>query len=137
MAIGVRVVCCFCGDPIAATGYDPCSLALGTQWARASRISRTELLLCHAECLRKTLRPEERPTLIDPGAFPLEDDGSGVRYSVPGPPRGLNPFPCSFCGKTHFDVKRLIAGPGGVSICNECVDKCNDILDEEGVPPRL
>ena len=37
---------------------------------------------------------------------------------------------CSFCGKTQDQVKKLIAGPD-VYICNECVDLCNEILDEE------
>ena len=37
---------------------------------------------------------------------------------------------CSFCGKTADQVRRLVAGPG-VFICNECVDLCCDILDEE------
>lgn len=37
---------------------------------------------------------------------------------------------CSFCGKTQNQVKRLIAGPN-VTICNECVDLCNNILREE------
>ncbi len=37
---------------------------------------------------------------------------------------------CSFCGKSQDEVKKLIAGPG-VYICNECVDLCNDILEEE------
>ena len=37
---------------------------------------------------------------------------------------------CSFCGKTQDQVKKLIAGPG-VYICDECVDLCNEILDEE------
>jgi len=37
---------------------------------------------------------------------------------------------CSFCGKTQDDVKKLIAGPS-VYICNECVDLCNDIIEEE------
>ena len=37
---------------------------------------------------------------------------------------------CSFCGKVQDDVKKLIAGPG-VYICNECVDLCNDIIEEE------
>lgn len=38
---------------------------------------------------------------------------------------------CSFCGKTDKDVKRLIAGPGNIYICNECIDLCKDIIDEE------
>jgi ATP-dependent Clp protease ATP-binding subunit ClpX len=37
---------------------------------------------------------------------------------------------CSFCGKGHSEVKKLIAGPG-VYICNECVDLCVSILDKE------
>ena len=38
---------------------------------------------------------------------------------------------CSFCGKTQEQVKKLIAGPSGVYICDECVDICADIIDEE------
>jgi ATP-dependent Clp protease ATP-binding subunit ClpX len=37
---------------------------------------------------------------------------------------------CSFCGKTQEQVRKLIAAPG-VYICDECVDLCNEILDEE------
>jgi len=37
---------------------------------------------------------------------------------------------CSFCGKSHSEVKKLIAGPG-VYICNECVDVCANILEKE------
>jgi ATP-dependent Clp protease ATP-binding subunit ClpX len=37
---------------------------------------------------------------------------------------------CSFCGKSQKQVKKLIAGPS-VYICNECIDLCNDILEEE------
>ncbi len=36
---------------------------------------------------------------------------------------------CSFCNRIEGDIKRLIAGPEGVYICNECVDLCRDILD--------
>ncbi|MCG9886429.1 MAG: ATP-dependent protease ATP-binding subunit ClpX [Cyanobacteria bacterium] len=47
---------------------------------------------------------------------------------------------CSFCGKSQEQVRKLIAGPG-VYICDECVDLCNEILDEElfnggGSPPQ-
>lgn len=38
---------------------------------------------------------------------------------------------CSFCGKGHDEVRRLIAGPGDVYICNECIDLCTEIIDEE------
>ena len=37
---------------------------------------------------------------------------------------------CSFCGKSQHEVKKLIAGPS-VFICDECVDLCNDIIEEE------
>ncbi len=40
-------------------------------------------------------------------------------------------YRCSFCGKTQDQVRRLISGSGGVYICNECVDLCRDIIDEE------
>ncbi len=38
---------------------------------------------------------------------------------------------CSFCGKGHDEVRRLIAGPGDVYICNECIDLCASIIEEE------
>ena len=38
---------------------------------------------------------------------------------------------CSFCNKTQDQVRKLIAGPSGVYICDECVDICADIIEEE------
>lgn len=38
---------------------------------------------------------------------------------------------CSFCGKTHQQVRKLIAGPKDVYICDECVDLCSEIIEEE------
>lgn len=38
---------------------------------------------------------------------------------------------CSFCGKTQNQVRKLIAGPNGAFICDECIDICNEIIDEE------
>ena len=38
---------------------------------------------------------------------------------------------CSFCGKTQDQVRKLIAGPNGAYICDECVDVCAEIIDEE------
>ena len=38
---------------------------------------------------------------------------------------------CSFCNKTQDQVRKLIAGPNGVYICDECVDICADIIEEE------
>ena len=39
---------------------------------------------------------------------------------------------CSFCGKSQSAVKKIVAGPG-VFICDECVELCNEILNEEEV----
>ncbi len=48
-------------------------------------------------------------------------------------------YRCSFCGKGQEQVHRLIAGPGGVYICDECIDLCREIIEEEqaavGHPP--
>lgn len=43
---------------------------------------------------------------------------------------GNDHFKCSFCGKSQRQVKKLIAGPG-VYICDECIDLCNEIIEEE------
>jgi ATP-dependent Clp protease ATP-binding subunit ClpX len=45
-------------------------------------------------------------------------------------------YRCSFCGKGQEDVRRLIAGPGAVYICDECVDLCREIIDEEMSGPK-
>ena len=47
--------------------------------------------------------------------------GSGTKVS----------YDCSFCGKNQDQVRRLIAGPGAVYICNECVDLCREIVQED------
>ena len=45
--------------------------------------------------------------------------------------RNDDKFRCSFCGKTQDQVRKLIAGPNGAYICDECVDICAEIIDEE------
>jgi ATP-dependent Clp protease ATP-binding subunit ClpX len=40
-------------------------------------------------------------------------------------------YNCSFCGKNQDQVRRLIAGPGAVYICDECVDLCREIIQED------
>ena len=40
-------------------------------------------------------------------------------------------YRCSFCGKPDRQVKRLISGPGGVYICDGCIQLCNDILERD------
>ena len=52
------------------------------------------------------------------------------------PPRGggnggRTNFHCSFCAKDQSRVRRLVAGPGGVYICDECVEACRDVIREE------
>ena len=42
-----------------------------------------------------------------------------------------NDIRCSFCNKSQDQVKKMIAGPAGVYICDECIEICSDILEEE------
>jgi DNA-binding transcriptional MerR regulator len=43
---------------------------------------------------------------------------------------------CSFCGRDHAEIGRMISGPNGVAICNECVALCNEIIEREGLRER-
>jgi len=46
--------------------------------------------------------------------------------------RGTQPrYQCSFCNKSQDQVKRLIAGPSSIYICDECVELCQEIIREE------
>ena len=45
-------------------------------------------------------------------------------------------YQCSFCGKDQDQIKRLVAGPGGVYICDECVNLCKQIIDAEDAPAQ-
>ena len=49
---------------------------------------------------------------------------------------GRSDYHCSFCGKPQSQVKRLIAGPDQVFICDECVNLCDQIIAEEAAPKR-
>src|SRR5690348_3607696 len=40
-------------------------------------------------------------------------------------------YRCSFCGKSQQDVRRMVAGPGEVFICDECIALCGEIVREE------
>lgn len=55
------------------------------------------------------------------GAARLTDDGVAEQR-------------CSFCGKHRHEVQRLVAGPGGIAICNECVEMCNRIFADPPAP---
>ncbi len=48
------------------------------------------------------------------------------------PKRGDTPDSCSFCGRTASQIDRLISGPPGTFICNECVDVCSTLLRDQG-----
>ncbi|MBM2825943.1 MAG: clpX [Dehalococcoidia bacterium] len=50
---------------------------------------------------------------------------------MPGARRNSSQYGCSFCGKSQDQVKRLIAGPGAVYICDECVELCKEIIAED------
>src|SRR3989304_3851667 len=45
-------------------------------------------------------------------------------------------YQCSFCAKSQDQVKKLIAGPGAVYICDECVELCREIIEEESGPAK-
>lgn len=45
--------------------------------------------------------------------------------------KGSDNIRCSFCNKTQDQVRKMIAGPAGVYICDECVEICSDIVEEE------
>ena len=53
--------------------------------------------------------------------------GSTAGHPIPAPQAVLY---CSFCGKSQHEVNKLVAGPH-VFICDECIDVCSDIIDEQ------
>ena len=54
---------------------------------------------------------------------------------LPPPFEGKGPLHCSFCLKSQYEVQKLIAGPGQIFICDECVGLCDDII--AGRPPEM
>jgi ATP-dependent Clp protease ATP-binding subunit ClpX len=53
---------------------------------------------------------------------------------LPPPYESMAPLHCSFCMKTQHEVKKLIAGPGNLFICDECVALCEAIIAERPHP---
>ena len=43
---------------------------------------------------------------------------------------------CSFCGKSDAEIAKLAAGPGGLHICDECVEACQLLMSGSDVPPN-
>jgi len=64
----------------------------------------------------------ERSTTPQPGLHGARSRGGGGSRMQ---------YRCSFCGKSQDEVQRLIAGPGAVYICDECVSLCQEIITEE------
>jgi hypothetical protein len=63
----------------------------------------------------------------------LIQSGHGKEYAVK---RGQHPYSCSFCGKPREMVRRIIAGPGSIYICSECIALCSEIIaKDEHLPP--
>ena len=63
----------------------------------------------------------------------LAAEGRGIKAALKAPnsmARASNLTMCSFCGKSHAEVRKLIAGPG-VYICDSCINVCKSILDKE------
>jgi len=71
-------------------------------------------------------------------AAKIEAENPVVTRPEPAPEAGQKPgvLYCSFCGKSQYEVKKLIAGPA-VFICNECVGLCDGIILEGDVQDRL
>src|SRR5262245_62900761 len=81
----------------------------------------------------RSSRPARWPTTRGPSRGPAESRKTGVD-DVAKFGDGGELLKCSFCGKSQKQVKKLIAGPG-VYICDECIDLCNEIIEEEMAEP--
>jgi hypothetical protein len=44
---------------------------------------------------------------------------------------------CSFCSKSQHEVRKLIAGPASIYICDECVELCNQIIADKPLPKQM
>ena len=60
-------------------------------------------------------------------------NGSGDRNSIQ---RGRVQKRCSFCKKQQQEIRMLIAGPNGIFICDECVERCKGIIRQATQAPR-
>jgi hypothetical protein len=80
--------------------------------------------------LSSKLEAASRPREIDLDPWLYGAQEPELPKQEPEPPKTLY---CSFCGKSQHEVRKLIAGPGSVCICDECVELCVGIgRDERG-----
>jgi hypothetical protein len=91
--------------------------------AKAMEITHSESL----ELIAKTFGYENWNILSAKIDVAQPRPGETFGHQGPTPPAVLY---CSFCGKTQHEVKALVAGPH-VFICDECIDLCSDIIDEQ------
>ena len=91
--------------------------------AKAMEITHSESL----ELIAKTFGYENWNILSAKIDAAQPQSGSSAGNPAPTPPAVLH---CSFCGKSQHEVNKLVAGPH-VFICDECIDLCSDIIDEQ------
>jgi hypothetical protein len=99
------------------------ALKAKTLKAKAMEITHSESL----ELIAKTFGYENWNILS--AKIDAAQPRSGPAAGHPAPPPQAVLY-CSFCGKTQHEVKALVAGPH-VFICDECIDVCSDIIDEQ------
>jgi len=64
-----------------------------------------------------------------------EADKAAAEAALPPPYAGKGTLHCTFCMKSQHEVLKLIAGPGLIFICDECVGLCNTIIADKPLPP--
>jgi ATP-dependent Clp protease ATP-binding subunit ClpX len=62
-----------------------------------------------------------------------EAEKTAAESALPPPYAGKGPLHCSFCMKSQHEVKKLIAGPGAIFICDECVGLCEAIVADRPI----
>jgi hypothetical protein len=92
--------------------------------AKAMEITHSESL----ELIAKTFGYENWNILSAKIDAAQPQSGSTAGNPAPTPPPAV--LYCSFCGKSQHEVNKLVAGPH-VFICDECIDVCSDIIDEQ------
>ena len=109
------------------------AIQVGGGWKISERALRAfvrELTTDHAQ--QQYLAGEGPVTPVPPAPSGAPSDSQLAKGSKPAASDGKRAkYKCSFCGKGQERVLRLIAGPGGIYICDRCIGLCNDILRKE------